>query len=82
VTYGENLTKRWDPNNIIDYLHNLNKNCSRQTKHSNIQFKKRKLFFKNVCKLLNEKTPVKIEQQKIRNFPLSMIMMINLIFVL
>ena len=56
------MTKRLDTNNIIDYLHNFNKNCLRQTKHSNIQLKKRKLSFNNVCKLLNERTPVKIEQ--------------------
>jgi len=65
------MTKRLDTNNIIDYLHNFNKNCLRQTKHSNIQLKKRKLSFNNVCKLLNERTPVKIEQQQNKKFSLT-----------
>lgn len=64
------MTMRFDENNIVDYLHNFNKNCIRQSKHSNFRHKEREIFFEDTNKFLNEKIPIFIEQQEPKKFAL------------
>jgi len=69
---GENyMTMRFDKNNIVDYLHNFNKNCIRQSKHSNVRHKQRELFFEDTNKFLSEEIPTSIEQQDSKKFSLT-----------
>lgn len=65
------MTMRFDKIYITDYLHNFNKNCIRQSKHSNFRHKERELFFEDTKKLLSEKNPTIIEQQDSKKFALT-----------
>ena len=65
------MTMRFNEKNIVDYLHNFNKNCIRQSKHSNFRHKERELFFKDTNKFLSEKSPIIIEQQGSKKFALT-----------
>ena len=65
------MTMRFDENNIVDYLHNFNKNCIRQSKHSNFRHKERELFFEDTNKFLSEKIPIIIKQQDSKKFALT-----------
>ena len=62
---------RFDENNIVDYLHNFNKNCIRQSKHSNFRHKERELFFEDTNRLLSEEIPINIEKQNSKKFALT-----------
>ncbi len=65
------MTIRLNEHNIVDYLHNFNKNCIRQSIHSNVRHKERKLFFKDTSKFLNEEFPVIVEKQGHKKFALT-----------
>ena len=64
------MTKRFDKDNIIDYLHNFNKNCLRETIHSNLRHKERIVLYEETEKFLFEKKPIIIDQQDSKKFAL------------
>ena len=62
---------RFDENNIVDYLHNFNKNRIRQGKHSNSRRKRRKFPVELIIELISEKFPLYIEQQETKLFAMT-----------
>jgi hypothetical protein len=64
------MTQRFNENNIVDYLHNFNKNCTRPNKHSIFRYKERKLLLKDTNNFLTEKNPKIIKQCESKEFSL------------
>ena len=65
------MTVRFDEKNVVEYLHNFNKNRIRQSKHSKFRHKERELFFKDTSRFLSEKIPIIVDQQNSKKFALT-----------
>ena len=65
------MTKRFDENNIIDYINNFNKKHIRNTKHSKLRLSNLSEFsFEDIIKIIKEDESLNIEKQVQKNFTL------------